>query len=86
MHRESLILWPIAWTNQSTEFRLSDNLMDAPMHFLQNILLVACLWTLHAFVRDFITQEDVVGVFPFAGVDELKRCGSRAPENRDSLP
>lgn len=44
------------------------------------------MWTLHAFVRDFVAQEDVVGVFPPAGVDEPKRCGSLAHENRDSLP
>jgi hypothetical protein len=43
-------------------------------------------WTLHTFVRDFVAQEDVVGVVPPAGVDEPKRCGSLAHENRDSLP
>jgi hypothetical protein len=43
-------------------------------------------WTLHALVKDFVAQEDVVGVFPPAGVEEPKRCGGIACENRDALP
>src|SRR6266508_162367 len=43
-------------------------------------------WTFHAFVRDFVAQEDIVGVVPPAGVDQPKRCGRLAHESRHSLP
>ncbi len=84
-YKPSLQLFLSKWRNCALE----GNLVVLPT-FKGTRLGDCCSCHLHAslnfFVRDFVAQEDIVGLFPPAGVDEVKRDGSLAHENRDSLP